>query len=333
MECASVGEANADIAGLGIVVALAIQGGISVILSAWLFVKDPSMRGLSVFRTPAFEREADPTFDTRIEAAKSVLRGICDSQIFAGTALLIAAFVTQDSLTLYHYHIIYDITNFTAVSFCAALLHVSDPSISTNTKKTAEHNVRIILSAAFSVLHLTFSIFFGRALERWDWNIPGRCYNTRLVSHSTASHPYVDKIYLGITCFYMQGILILSLANAVGTDRDVSEVRSENSSGYYMGPGGDAGFAVMAALLQYPLHLYSTVALRTSNEGLLEGDSENNWGFGQVMALVLVVDTFIKCGLALHARPGSSEPNQAQSGYGQPGEIEMPQSISRYTSH
>ena len=57
---------------------------------------------------------------------------------------------------------------------------------------------------------------------------------------------------------------------------------------------------VLVALVQYPLHLYSTIALRLSNESLLEGDSENSWGFGQVSALVLVANTLIQCGTAYH---------------------------------
>ena len=49
------------------------------------------------------------------------------------------------------------------------------------------------------------------------------------------------------------------------------------------------------ALAQYPLHLYSVFALRVSNEHLLTGESENAWGFGQIVALVMLAQTFIEC--------------------------------------
>jgi hypothetical protein len=219
-----------------------------------------------------------------------------------GTALLIAAFVTRNTLTLYHYHIIYDITNFTAyvepltqflnqtdqpprsrsISFCAALVHIS--SSGTN---RAERYVRATLSVIFSILHLAFSIIFGRALERWDWAIAGRCYNTWLIAHSGASHPYVDRIYLAITSVYMQAALVNCFQHWT---LSVSGRRS-----------GIPEFVIIPALLQYPVHLYSTVALRISNENLLGGDSENNWGFGQVFALVLVADTMIKAGTAYYS--------------------------------
>lgn len=49
------------------------------------------------------------------------------------------------------------------------------------------------------------------------------------------------------------------------------------------------------ALAQYPLHLYSVLALRISNQHLLAGESENTWGFGQIVALVMLAQTFIEC--------------------------------------
>jgi hypothetical protein len=49
---------------------------------------------------------------------------------------------------------------------------------------------------------------------------------------------------------------------------------------------------VLTALLQYPLHLYMVIAIRQSNKRSLGGDGENTWGFGQVVALVLLVPVF-----------------------------------------
>ncbi|RMJ04789.1 hypothetical protein CDV36_014540 [Fusarium kuroshium] len=49
------------------------------------------------------------------------------------------------------------------------------------------------------------------------------------------------------------------------------------------------------AMAQYPLHLYMVIAIRIRNERFLEGDSENDWGFGQIIALVLCAATCIEC--------------------------------------
>lgn len=55
------------------------------------------------------------------------------------------------------------------------------------------------------------------------------------------------------------------------------------------------GGIIHLALAQYPIHLYMVVAMRSSNEGLVGGDSENDWGFGQVVALVLASATVFEC--------------------------------------
>jgi hypothetical protein len=48
------------------------------------------------------------------------------------------------------------------------------------------------------------------------------------------------------------------------------------------------------ALCQFPVHTYMIFALRTSNEHRLSGDSENVWGFGQIVALVLFGSTLVQ---------------------------------------
>ncbi|KAK5993896.1 hypothetical protein PT974_07334 [Cladobotryum mycophilum] len=49
------------------------------------------------------------------------------------------------------------------------------------------------------------------------------------------------------------------------------------------------------AMLQYPLHLYILITLRASNSNLLSGDSENTWGFGQIVTLVSLGSTIMDC--------------------------------------
>jgi hypothetical protein len=43
------------------------------------------------------------------------------------------------------------------------------------------------------------------------------------------------------------------------------------------------------AAFQFPLHVYSIFALRASNEALLSsGITEQQWGFGQIVAMILL---------------------------------------------
>lgn len=56
------------------------------------------------------------------------------------------------------------------------------------------------------------------------------------------------------------------------------------------------------AMLQYPLHIYMIFALRAANEYRLNGDSENYWGFGQIVALVLLASSVLQGFRALLGR-------------------------------
>jgi hypothetical protein len=48
-------------------------------------------------------------------------------------------------------------------------------------------------------------------------------------------------------------------------------------------------FIIGVAMLQSPLHIYSIFALRAANEQYLDsGSMERNWGFGQIVAIVLL---------------------------------------------
>jgi hypothetical protein len=210
------------------------------------------------------------------------------------------------------------------VSFCAALAH-SDLD---------GYVLRGLIAIVFSGLYLAFTVFFGSALQRWDYDAPGRCYHTHLIASSAASHPYVDRIYLIITCIYMLLALFLSIFPTLSgmplnplaflpfehihtTGSVLSDSHSIWVKALIKERGGwpvwarkevYRGVVLVVALLQYPLHLYSAVALRISNEDFLDGESEGEWSFGQVMALMLVADTLIKCGTAIYSELPSYPP-------------------------
>ncbi|KAI0131851.1 hypothetical protein BJ170DRAFT_222856 [Xylariales sp. AK1849] len=65
--------------------------------------------------------------------------------------------------------------------------------------------------------------------------------------------------------------------------------------GILLRPMDRATAVLCLALFQYPVHSYMIYALRSSNERYLSGDSENEWGFGQVVALVLVGSVVLEC--------------------------------------
>jgi hypothetical protein len=181
------------------------------------------------------------------------------------------------------------------VSFCASILcsfaHKEELKIT-----------RIIAIGAFSILYLIFVIIFGEKLGTWNLNVPGSCYNTYLLAKSDARHPYVDKIYLGVTTFYMFSILVCSII--FSTDAAESSLSTKETSRNQNYPGRRVTrfififyrFSVLTvALVQYPVHLYSVIAIRSANKPMLVGESENSLGFGQIVALVMLAQTFLEC--------------------------------------
>ncbi|RYP59818.1 hypothetical protein DL769_008376 [Monosporascus sp. CRB-8-3] len=185
-----------------------------------------------------------------------------------------------------------------SVSFCAALGNLSQ-------KDKSRRTSRYLTIAVFAILYLAFSITFGKALGQWDYEAPGRCYVTGGITPPTASPPQADRLYLGITCFYLFFSLILSVlvSSRVRITSDAVSATSVSILSLLLSPtfrliiaGPDFVWGLtFIAMLQYPLHLYTVVTLRISNRDSLGGDSEDSWSFGQIVALTLLGFTVTQC--------------------------------------
>ncbi|CAH0057125.1 unnamed protein product [Clonostachys solani] len=265
-----------------------------------------------------FYRRHESSWVLRKCTIDGILLAISDTQTVNGLSLLIAGLAQYKSLSLYHMHIIYDTVNFTAVSMCGSLANVYGQD-----KKSRRS--RLYAFVAFSALYLAFSVVFATKLRSWDLTESGQCYNYSLISLPNHGHPSDDIIYVGITCFWCLCVLICcgqihssfmseiyqENANNPGTatspitalaekwgvrgvwhdllDRSLRDVVQQPSLERL------AASIVVLAMLQYPVHLYMVIALRISNEGNLSGDSENTWGFGQIVALVTAFSTLMEC--------------------------------------
>jgi hypothetical protein len=49
-------------------------------------------------------------------------------------------------------------------------------------------------------------------------------------------------------------------------------------------------------MTQYPIYLYLLIALRTQNAPFLQGGSENEWGFGQILAFLALYGSLVEIG-------------------------------------
>lgn len=205
-----------------------------------------------------------------------VLLVASDAQTVTGIALIITAMAQQGSLSLYHLHIIYDTINFTSVSNFAAICCSYDYRVEIG-------RVRYISIGVFGLLYTGFTIMFGIRLNDWNDQLPGRCYSTSGISSSKAKHPLVDQIYLGMTSFYVLGIAQAAMIYCRVTSRRQ----------YWQ------MYIIFFGALQFVLHVYTLVALRVSNQPLLDNSLEDQWGFAQILALVMLGSTLLECARSL----------------------------------
>ncbi|KAI8944359.1 hypothetical protein F4801DRAFT_223408 [Xylaria longipes] len=341
MACSNVGSTNPDIAGFGVILSFTIQAGISFCLSLLSALLQPGSAVVDQLSQPRngstvlsyvgtlldYMKDHDPvtslstlTFSGFSKLHLDQIRVLIDPVLekISDIQTLNGAITQHGTLSLYHYHIVYDTVNFTGVSAAAALVIVFE--------KPNAIVFRVVLILVFLSLYFVFVILFGLKLQSWDDSVPGHCYRAGGISTQGAAHPYVDNIYLAITALYLfvsLGIAlkaakmnlqkyIQSLQVAAAPDhRSPSRTSSPNlfsKAGLLLLVQADKDFQQLSefwfdppflvltvALIQYPVHAYTLFALRKSNEPYLSGDSENQWGFGQVIALVLVASVLTEC--------------------------------------
>lgn len=161
-----------------------------------------------------------------------------------------------------------------SISFCAAFSNMTSNYEFWKTRRRS----RFIWVTLFESLYLAYYVLFDRALSSWDDTIPKKCYITTTCNvASTTCHPRSDLIYLRVT-FIWAVISITACIDWIST-----LMKQQNS----VKP-------IIIGLLQYPIHLYMLITMRGMNADLLTGYSENTWGFGQVVALVLLSPTLLE---------------------------------------
>ncbi|KAK2612094.1 hypothetical protein QQS21_001824 [Conoideocrella luteorostrata] len=279
MECEFVGKGMADIAGIGIFVGFIGQAILSLLLSLWFFFLSKHSNVDLHYSKGTVEHAVERK---RLGFASSMLMIGNDIQMVLGISYMTTAFASAATLDLYHLHLVFDIVSFVGVSnasamvcwtFCKAKLNdgidSSQPQSYIRSKYACYFTPSHRITYLFAVMFLALTIVLCVRLDEWAPNrASGRCYHAQLITLTTASHPAADKTYVAITSIWM----ILAMASAVFVD--VHRRRS----------------VLISAFLQFPVHLYMALALRSANQGKLEGEEtdENGWDFGQTTAVVLL---------------------------------------------
>ncbi|KAK2743478.1 hypothetical protein FQN55_007249 [Onygenales sp. PD_40] len=352
--CENVGSANPDIAGIGTLISFAVQAFISLVLFFWstlLFTKWSQVASTDL---PLFQETADSSIppvtdgvtdldqedpgssrpmqrltndleatEKKLEILHRLFLYAIDVQTLYGIALMIAGLIVSKSLNLYHRHIIFDSVSLISVSNCAVIFNTAPvhSPFSAQNKRTYCY-LSIFL---FATLYFIFGVIFYLHMMHWDPSKPGQCY-----SPSGYTRLWTDQIYLLIIREFFYVALTLTLiyrwrrsrlwrnvARMLRTllyGKTIAEARWKEPVDAWI---CECRWTVLTlAMIQFPLHLYSVVAMRRANEGLLEGGGEENrWGFGQVVAIIMLAGTLIEClkGVQeywlwkLSSRPGRTE--------------------------
>jgi len=287
-QCVDVGEANPDIAGVGILLSLGIQALLSIIIclaSIWIEAVISFLEENGIGATVYANRDVE-TWKQLGKSAQVILKTNSDAQNFIGISLLITALAQIDTLTFYHMHLIYDTVAFVCISTFAAAINSLDP-------RTTAGTIRIYTIYVWAIFYLAYTILFGRKLQGWDYTVPAHCYNTHNLAIPSSHHPLVDNIYISITCVYIFFCLLCVYTyihfSKVYQDFQRKEGKPEMADGAIELGKGAQYMILLVAFLQFPLHAYSIIVLRKENESLLTGGlTEQEWGFGQVSAMILL---------------------------------------------
>ncbi|KAI1212887.1 uncharacterized protein F4807DRAFT_303704 [Annulohypoxylon truncatum] len=270
-QCEKVGEAMPDIAGYGVLLGLSIQAFISLVLSFWVFFLT------KLGRLDSQHPEGTPEHASqkkRLGFVSEILMTGNDLQMITGIALIITAVSNAKSIDLYHLHLVFDTVSFVGISNAAALICWTIMRAKAPKKK--HHQIvpshwtgRFRVSYMFAVLFLVMTVFLEIRLDGWSLTSEdlGRCYITTGIAGPNANHPGSDKTYVAITATWLLLVMF----------------------GALFAPARFAKPLLILSFLQFPVHMYMMIRLRTENQDALENrENENDWDFGQTTATLLL---------------------------------------------
>lgn len=143
------------------------------------------------------------------------------------------------------------------------------------TKVKRSHGRAAPILVLFLVLAFWVSNYCLFYLFSWSSEEAGHCFEGQYVIGTSDNHPATEIVYALHT--FASFIFYLYL--------------------YFTSPFHKWRTPISLAIpiLDYILHLYMLVMLRASNVNLLKGESENSWGYGQVIAITLCSSTALEC--------------------------------------
>jgi hypothetical protein len=122
----------------------------------------------------------------------------------------------------------------------------------------------------------------------------GHCYyNAVGIPFPNLLHPLTDILYLTNTCISFSNSMAFccAISSSLNLQRIYAQRFPNNKKiklPLMLAPHDYKALLLLLATFQYAIHIYMIFAMRAANEHHLKGHSENSWGFGQVVAMVLL---------------------------------------------
>jgi hypothetical protein len=145
-------------------------------------------------------------------------------------------------------------------------------------RQSADNGPRIFAVITFVILYFIFVVLLGIRLQGWDANIAGSCYESGIMTIEYLKHPIPDLIYLGITA----PVLIIAI---LASTLSAAYVKDYWHNGI-----------LFIAVLEASFHFFCIIVHRATNQNFLVSDqSDNEFGFGQIMVMVLLLSIPFEC--------------------------------------
>ncbi|KAF2430829.1 hypothetical protein EJ08DRAFT_660506 [Tothia fuscella] len=293
--CQGTGSSNPDVVGIGVLGAFSASAFISLLIAFYYIrISDGGSATLWDVSDSDIDHSLSPQElerSKKLTLMNNIMLDLSDGQMLLGIALLLAALVQIKSLGLHHLHLIYDTASFTAisfwVSFSAACGYKKKPAsnMPEPVSPPSRRRARLFAVLLYTTIHVTFSMQFIWQLNSWNDSVD------------------VDQFYVFTTTFMLAVVLIAMIIYLIVMEQEEQEGHIKPHPVAYIKGCAIKVFTLLglfSALTQFWVHLYMMVALRYTNRNLLADSGENQWGFGQSIAVIMLLSTIRDCLCAFH---------------------------------
>ena len=140
--------------------------------------------------------------------------------------------------------------------------------------------VRYYTMLIFGYLYTLFTIMLGTRLNSLNNDSTGRYDSSLKVVSCDIEHSVPYQLYVAVSSFY---VCLLMLIAGILLRRPGLRLSCQK-------------LIVTACTLEFIVHLGAVVTSKIHNEPLLDDAAiENKWGFGQVVAMMMLLTTLLEC--------------------------------------